>query len=200
MSSSTPAPAAAVAQMHARRRRATIRGESLSAYAPPPGGTFEFCRLAAHTARGMQRATRVLRKAAHSHGHSDGNKYGGACCAALHAIGSGEPFTLLLLAPTPSLPPLPGFHAPHVDPFHQNMATIIGATMWFWIFYRFREDGGVLLVRACLAQRGPCPQVRQPRPRPSLRSPTPPPTHAHPPTLTHLGIAGLSQALGGARA
>ena len=44
-----------------------------------------------------------------------------------------------------------GFHAPHVDPFHKNMATIIGATMWFWIFLRFKEDGGVLLVRgACL--------------------------------------------------
>ena len=130
----------------------------------------------------MQRATRVLRKAAHSHGHSDGNKYGGACCAALHAMdGSGKPFTLLLLAPTPSLPPLPGFHAPHVDPFHQNMATIIGATMWFWIFYRFREDGGVLLVRACLAQRGPCPQVRQPRPAPPCAHPRPLPHTLTPP-------------------
>lgn len=27
------------------------------------------------------------------------------------------------------------------------MATIIGATMWFWIFLRAKEDGGVLLVR-----------------------------------------------------
>ena len=52
-------------------------------------------------------------------------------------------------------PPLPaGFVPPHVNPVHQRIATFIGATMWFWIFYRAKQDGGVVLVRIFRAWRG----------------------------------------------
>ena len=37
-----------------------------------------------------------------------------------------------------------GFDQPSVDLRYKRVATVIGATMWFWLFYRFREDGGVL--------------------------------------------------------
>ncbi|KAJ3967582.1 hypothetical protein EV361DRAFT_929877 [Lentinula raphanica] len=40
-----------------------------------------------------------------------------------------------------------GFH-PHLPGFRYNfLAKGLGATMWFFIFYRFRQDGGKLLVR-----------------------------------------------------
>ena len=38
-----------------------------------------------------------------------------------------------------------GFHAPHVNPLHRNIGVTLGAIMWFWIFYRAREDGPVVL-------------------------------------------------------
>ena len=42
--------------------------------------------------------------------------------------------------------PMPGFH-PHQPAFkHRWGAKLLGATMWFWIFYRAKQDGAVLLV------------------------------------------------------
>ncbi len=42
--------------------------------------------------------------------------------------------------------PMPGF-APHPPAFkHRWGAKLLGATMWFWIFYRAKQDGPVLLV------------------------------------------------------
>ncbi|CDO54514.1 Conserved hypothetical protein [Geotrichum candidum] len=38
--------------------------------------------------------------------------------------------------------PLP---KPHVSRIHNFISKGLGATMWFWIFYRVREDGGVML-------------------------------------------------------
>ncbi|KAJ7594339.1 hypothetical protein C8J56DRAFT_778682, partial [Mycena floridula] len=39
----------------------------------------------------------------------------------------------------------PGF-TPHLPPFRYTfMAKALGATMWFFIFYRVRQDGGKLL-------------------------------------------------------
>ncbi|ETS64079.1 hypothetical protein PaG_01313 [Moesziomyces aphidis] len=41
--------------------------------------------------------------------------------------------------------PMPGF-APHPPAFkHRWGAKLLGATMWFWIFYRAKQDGPVLL-------------------------------------------------------
>jgi len=42
--------------------------------------------------------------------------------------------------------PFHGFDQPTVDPRYKAVATVIGTAMWFWLFYRAREDGGVLLV------------------------------------------------------
>ena len=33
----------------------------------------------------------------------------------------------------------------HVSPIHKTLGTTFGAIMWFWIFYRFKNDGKVLL-------------------------------------------------------
>jgi hypothetical protein len=53
--------------------------------------------------------------------------------------------TTHFFAPRPS-PYYPlGFHPHPPDPIYQRLSTAIGATMWFWILYRFKEDGGVLL-------------------------------------------------------
>ncbi|KAF7321630.1 hypothetical protein MKEN_00684100 [Mycena kentingensis (nom. inval.)] len=42
-------------------------------------------------------------------------------------------------------PPGPGFH-PHLPGRgYQLLGKAIGATMWFFIFYRLRKDGGKLL-------------------------------------------------------
>ncbi|KDN43007.1 hypothetical protein K437DRAFT_257678 [Tilletiaria anomala UBC 951] len=38
-----------------------------------------------------------------------------------------------------------GFHPHQPSLKHRAGATILGATMWFWIFYRARQDGPVLL-------------------------------------------------------
>ncbi|KAJ1023065.1 hypothetical protein NDA13_005112 [Ustilago tritici] len=41
--------------------------------------------------------------------------------------------------------PMPGFH-PHQPALkHRWGAKLLGATMWFWIFYRAKQDGAVLL-------------------------------------------------------
>ncbi|PWN99952.1 hypothetical protein FA09DRAFT_294630 [Tilletiopsis washingtonensis] len=41
--------------------------------------------------------------------------------------------------------PTPGFapHAPAIK--HRYGAKLLGATMWFWILYRAKQDGAVLL-------------------------------------------------------
>jgi hypothetical protein len=55
------------------------------------------------------------------------------------------------------------------------MATFIGATMWFWILLRAKEDGGVLLVRwRRSARAGPAPSPLPPLL--SLSHPTRPPS------------------------
>ncbi|KAK6349668.1 hypothetical protein TWF696_005947 [Orbilia brochopaga] len=44
--------------------------------------------------------------------------------------------------------PAPGGHPlrmPHVRPFYKVTATALGASMWFFIFYRAKKDGPVLL-------------------------------------------------------
>lgn len=46
-----------------------------------------------------------------------------------------------------------GFAAPHVSQTHKAIGTTLGAIMWFWIFYKAREDGPVLLVRSLRAPR-----------------------------------------------
>jgi hypothetical protein len=40
-----------------------------------------------------------------------------------------------------------GFH-PHLPGFtHRFVGKALGATMWFWMMYRAKEDGPVLLVK-----------------------------------------------------
>jgi hypothetical protein len=34
---------------------------------------------------------------------------------------------------------------PHVAPIYRFTATALGAGMWFWIFYRAKKDGPVVL-------------------------------------------------------
>ncbi len=46
---------------------------------------------------------------------------------------------------TLSCPPA-GFHEPHVNQTYQRISTVIGATMWFWVLYRAKEDGPALIV------------------------------------------------------
>ena len=41
--------------------------------------------------------------------------------------------------------PYNGFVPPHVSPWHRYGAVAFGTLMWGWIFYRFSEDGDVLL-------------------------------------------------------
>ncbi|KAI9158813.1 NADH dehydrogenase [ubiquinone] 1 beta subcomplex subunit 2 [Paramyrothecium foliicola] len=45
--------------------------------------------------------------------------------------------------PTIMGPPKPPM--PHVAPIYRFTATALGAGMWFWIFYRAKKDGPVLL-------------------------------------------------------
>ncbi|KAN0114052.1 hypothetical protein V8E52_007028 [Russula decolorans] len=46
-----------------------------------------------------------------------------------------------------------GFH-PHLPGFkHKFLAKALGASMWFFIFYRAREDGPKLLVRCRFVER-----------------------------------------------
>ena len=35
----------------------------------------------------------------------------------------------------------------YIDPFMKHMGTAAFTTMWFWMFYRFKQDGDVMLVR-----------------------------------------------------
>ncbi|EPE34037.1 hypothetical protein GLAREA_07050 [Glarea lozoyensis ATCC 20868] len=47
----------------------------------------------------------------------------------------------------PTTPPKPGAHAqfPPVRPLYRFMATGLGASMWFFLMYRAKKDGPVLL-------------------------------------------------------
>jgi len=38
-----------------------------------------------------------------------------------------------------------GFEQPVPDVRYQRVATVIGASMWLWLFIRAREDGAVLM-------------------------------------------------------
>ena len=46
----------------------------------------------------------------------------------------------------PIAPP-PGFHPPPKK--HVYYATAVGATIWFWLLVRIKEDGPALLVSPC---------------------------------------------------
>ena len=98
------------------------------------------------------RLARLLRAGGH-HAHDGAHKsaeYGGACarcdsqrsrvlsCSRLAAAAHYYPLSAFFFL-------LPGFHAPHVNPLHRNIGVTLGAIMWFWIFYRAREDGPVVL-------------------------------------------------------
>ncbi len=41
-----------------------------------------------------------------------------------------------------------GLKIPKVAAFHQNVATVMGTILWLWIFYRAKNDGPAMLVRA----------------------------------------------------
>tara|TARA_B100000780_G_scaffold253587_1_gene201239 strand:+ start:81 stop:320 length:240 start_codon:yes stop_codon:yes gene_type:complete len=43
-------------------------------------------------------------------------------------------------------PKFHGFSPPYVDPIHTKMGEVMMAVMWFWIFYRAKEDGMAVLV------------------------------------------------------
>ncbi|WVQ84066.1 hypothetical protein IAT38_006211 [Cryptococcus sp. DSM 104549] len=42
-------------------------------------------------------------------------------------------------------PHFPGFHPHAPSLLHRGLAKALGASMWFFIFYRARQDGAVLL-------------------------------------------------------
>ena len=44
-----------------------------------------------------------------------------------------------------------GLKVPPVAAWHQHVATFFGCTMWLWIFWRFKNDGKALMVRAARA-------------------------------------------------
>ncbi len=73
---------------------------------------------------------------AHGHGHAHEAAHGhgnGAHHAAHdhHHTATFEPA---------SRKPYGGWKPPHVSTFHKRSAVVVGATMWFWIFYRLRKD------------------------------------------------------------
>ena len=84
-----------------------------------------------------------------------------------------------------------GLKIPKVAAFHQNVATVMGTILWLWIFYRAKNDGPALLVRAHSPKPAHSPSPRQPRARPSRARALPregwrvivtaPPASAHPP-------------------
>jgi multisubunit Na+/H+ antiporter MnhG subunit len=38
------------------------------------------------------------------------------------------------------------FAAPHISSTHKNIGVFLGSVMWFWVFYRAKQDGPALLV------------------------------------------------------
>jgi hypothetical protein len=38
----------------------------------------------------------------------------------------------------------PGFHPPHVSRTHKMLAGVFGGVAWFWLMYRFSQDGAVM--------------------------------------------------------
>lgn len=70
----------------------------------------------------------------HGHGHAhEAHAHGtnGAHHAHEHHTATFEPA---------SRKPYGGWKPPHVSNFHKRSAVAIGATMWFWVFYRLRQD------------------------------------------------------------
>lgn len=106
------------------------------------------------------RVSRLLRlggSAAHGHGGTASKEYGGASSAVDQ---SGRPAS----SPPPSS--RAGFHPPNIDPRLEHLATFMGTVMWFWIFYRAKEDGAALI--------GACPRRSLAFvPPPDLPSPSP---------------------------
>lgn len=61
-----------------------------------------------------------------------------------------------------------GLKVPPVAAWHQHVATFFGCTMWLWIFWRFKNDGKALMVRAA---RAAAPRANIPPPAACLPSP-----------------------------
>eukprot|EP00699_Malawimonas_sp_californiana_P000464 EC713655.1.p1 GENE.EC713655.1~~EC713655.1.p1 ORF type:complete len:81 (+),score=1.87 EC713655.1:2-244(+) len=38
-----------------------------------------------------------------------------------------------------------GFKPPHVATMHKRLAVAVGATAWFWMLYRAKQDGDVII-------------------------------------------------------
>lgn len=57
-----------------------------------------------------------------------------------------EPSALLLTCCSScSCSPFADFAAPHISQTHKKIGVFLGSVMWFWVFYRAREDGPALL-------------------------------------------------------
>ena len=46
-----------------------------------------------------------------------------------------------------------GFKMPKVDSWKESVAEVYGTLMFFWIFYRFKQDGKALFVSCVLLRR-----------------------------------------------
>lgn len=44
-----------------------------------------------------------------------------------------------------------GFKPPHVSQTYVNLSVFAQSVMWFWVLYRAKEDGAVLLVRSIVS-------------------------------------------------
>jgi hypothetical protein len=44
--------------------------------------------------------------------------------------------------------PYRGLKVPKVASWHKTSQTVFGTILWLWLFYRFKNDGPALLVRA----------------------------------------------------
>ena len=81
---------------------------------------------------------------AHGHGHeAHGHGHGNGAAHAAHDHHHTATFE------PASRKPYGGWKPPHVSTFHKRSAVVVGATMWFWVFYRLRKDWrSVFLVSA----------------------------------------------------
>jgi len=69
---------------------------------------------------------------AHGHGHApEPHGHGNGAHHGHHHAATFEPATRK---------PYGGWKPPHVATFHKRSAVVVGATMWFWVFYRLRKD------------------------------------------------------------
>lgn len=86
------------------------------------------------------RFSRLLRLGAggsHGHGAGASKEFGGACRQ--QQLSRTDMYKSDIYAT------IAGFHAPHVDPKYERIATFLGTVMWFWVFYRAKEDGPALI-------------------------------------------------------